>query len=102
MRIIQGDYGFDLNFTITDSDGSALDLTNATITFKMALPRAVTSKVSGACTIDIAASGTCHYTLASGDTDTVGIYDWEVQCAYSTKVVTAKGSEQIEIKAELP
>ena len=35
-NLYKNDYGFDLDFTLKDSDGAALDLTNATaVTFKM-------------------------------------------------------------------
>jgi len=102
MRVVQDDYGYDLNFTITDSSGSALDLTDGTITFKMALNDATSSTVSGTCSPTVAASGTCYYTVQDGDMDTVGIYDWEVQVVYDTKTVTAKGTEQIEVIPQMP
>jgi len=102
MDLIQGDYGFDLNFTITDSNSSALDLTNSSIKFKMAKVGASTSTVDGTCTIDDASSGTCHYTVQSGDLSETGSYKWEVEVTYTGKIVTAKQAEGIIILAEKP
>jgi hypothetical protein len=102
MEITQGDYGFDLNFTLTGSDGTALNLTGATsVKFKMALIGTNTNKVNAECTVDVAASGTCHYTMVSGDTDTIGDYNWEIQVTYATKLVTAKMGETISIVSQL-
>lgn len=102
MKVIEGDYGYDLNFTITDSSSNALDLTDSTITLKVARANSTSNLFTGTCTNVVAASGTCKYTVEDGDMATQGIYDWELQVAYSTKIVTAKGSEQIEILKQLP
>lgn len=94
MNIVQGDYGFDLNFTLTE-DGAAMDLTSATVTFKMG------TIIDEECVIDSEAGGTCHYTIANGDTDTIGDFSWELEVAYAGKVITAKGSDYIHIISQL-
>lgn len=101
--IRKGDYGHNLNFTVTESDGTtAVDLTDATIVFKMARHRATTNKIESDCTITVAADGTCYYTLVLGDTDTAGVYRAELQLTWATpKVLTAK-LETIKIVADLP
>ena len=98
VDIIQGDYGSDLDFTITDSDSTALNLSSNTgIIFRMRNKTGKTTNIAGACVVDSEANGTCHYTLADGDTDTVGEYEWEVEVSYENKVLTSKGSENIVI-----
>lgn len=80
--IVRNDSGFPLDFTVQDSDGTAIDLTDSTILFKMAIPFASTNKINSACTITVAADGTCRYVAQSGDFDTNGIYEVELQITY--------------------
>ena len=76
--IPKGTYGVNLHFVVYDNDGTVHDLTDLTVTFKV-WKQGQTAIVSGTCTIDVAASGTCHYTIADGDFDTVGQYLWELE-----------------------
>lgn len=106
-ELIRNDKLFDLDFTITDSDGSAVDLTGSLITFKMALQGATTSKVSSSSvTIIGATSGTCTYTVQAGDLDTVGLYNAELQIRYSTTTTDAKtitaSLDNIKVIEDLP
>ena len=70
IEVTQGSYGYSLNFTIKDSEGNSKDLTGYTIYFKV-WKKDGTVKVNGTCTTDDAVSGTCHYTVQSGDFDTL-------------------------------
>ena len=101
QTITKGDYGYDLNFTVVDSDGTAVNLTSSTITFKMALPDSTTAFLSEEATIVGAEAGTCKYTVADGDMDTAGTYNAELQIAWSGKVQTATMAD-IEIVEDLP
>ena len=75
ITITKGDYGYNQGFTIYDADESAYDLTDYTITLKVWSPgTSSTLLIDSACTIDVAASGTCHYVVKSGDFDTVGMF----------------------------
>jgi hypothetical protein len=68
LTVSQNDKGFYLSFTITDSAGTAYNLTGYTITLKVWEEGAtgVTSLiVNGVCEIVVAASGTCRYLLTS-------------------------------------
>jgi hypothetical protein len=80
LTVPKGDYGYNLNFTVKKADDTAFPLTGYTITLKMWKPGVPgTILTSGACVIDVAASGTCHRVVASGDFDTVGQYYAELE-----------------------
>ena len=83
--IYKGDYGYELSFTIQDSSGTRLDLTSGTILFKAGIVNSGSTTFSGLCVPDIAISGTCHYTLTSGLTNTIGVYDAQLNISYPTK-----------------
>ena len=76
----KSDYGFDLNFTVYDSDGTVRDLTDYTVSLKVWDARDPdTLIVDEECTVDVAASGTCHYTVQDGDFDTKKEYHYELE-----------------------
>jgi len=80
ISIPKGTYGIDINFTVYNNDGTAYNLTGLTVklhVWKAGIPG--TLIVDGSCTLVVAASGTCKYTVASGDFDTVGVYLWELE-----------------------
>ena len=80
VTVKKSDYGYDLNFTVKDADGTARAITDYTVTLKVWLARdPATLIVDGACTPDVAASGTCHYTVADGDFDTKREYQYELE-----------------------
>lgn len=85
LKIAQNDCGRPLAFTLYESDGvTPKNLSGYTVTFKVwssGVPS--TLILSGACTVDIAANGTCHYTPAAGDFPTVGVYNAECELTAS-------------------
>ena len=106
-ELIRNDKLFSLEFTVTDSDSNVVDLTGAVVRFKMALQGASTSKVSStSVSITTATSGICSYTVQSGDLDTVGLYNAELQIVYSTTTTEAKTItatlDNIRIVEDLP
>ena len=66
IKLTKNDTLFDLNFTVKDSDGAALDLTGYTVTFNLS-DKNFKNKISGACTVDDAAAGLCHYEIQAGE-----------------------------------
>lgn len=89
--VTENDYGNDitLHCRINTTD---FDLTGYTCTFTMIKRGATTAKVSKqSCTITSATEGECTYTWASGNLDTVGTYDAEVECTKTGVVQTFKG-----------
>ena len=103
ITVYEGDYGYDLQFTITDVDGDAFNLTGATVKFKMALPNSTTLKIDGECDIVVAGSGTCAYTTSSEDFDTSGTYDAELEITYTSpaKIYTIQGIT-VNVVSDLP
>jgi hypothetical protein len=104
VELIRNDKTFPLSFTVTDSDGAVVDLTGAQITFKMALQGATTTKVaSTSVSIIVATSGTCSYTVASTDLDTIGLYNAELTLNYTTtgRLLTVQ-LDSIKVVEDLP
>lgn len=60
--------------TLTDATGAAIDLTGATVTFRMAAPGSDTLKVNAAATVTNPTLGQVAYAWTAADTDTPGYY----------------------------
>lgn len=91
LTIPKGDKGYYLNFTVKDNSGTAYDLTDYTITLKVwSINAPDTLLVSGACSIVVAASGTCRYNVADGDFDTEGTYMLELELTKSGVIESTK------------
>lgn len=69
-KIPLGNFGDDFNFTIQDSTGTALNITGTTPKFTLYREGAQHELIQAMqkdCTIDVGASGTCHYTVQQSD-----------------------------------
>ena len=98
LRIPQGDKGFNLAFTVKNSAGTAYNLDGYTVTlnvWKAGIPG--TLILAEACTIDVAASGTCHYVVQSGDFDIRGKYKMELEL---TKTGITESTENYDLTIE--
>jgi hypothetical protein len=83
LTVPKGDYGYDINFTVKDADAVAYNLTGYTITLKVWSKGVAGLLLSGACTIVVAASGTCKYSVAAGNFSVAGTYDAELELTKS-------------------
>jgi hypothetical protein len=98
ISVQKDDYGYNLSWTAYDNDGSARNLTGQTITLKVWSPNIPgTLLVEGECTIDVAASGTYHYSVQDGDFDTVGSYLYDTEST-SSGVVESINSGWITVR----
>lgn len=102
--LVQNDDKPDLIFTVTDSAGSAVNLTSSSVDFHFRELGSSALKNTGhtTCTITDAANGICKYEWATGDLDTIGIFEGELQVTYpTTKVQTVYTKFDFEIREEL-
>ncbi len=76
IDITQGDYGYNLNFTVTKADGTVRVITDYTVTLIVWVPGTPETNLltNGACAPDVPASGTCHYEIKDGDFDDAGYF----------------------------
>jgi hypothetical protein len=75
-EVNQGNYGYDIDFTV-NKKGSPKDLTDHTVTLKVWNDDGL--HLSGGCTLVVAASGKCKYTVQDGDFDDLEEYNWLLQ-----------------------
>ena len=103
QKLYQGDFGFNLNFTLKDADGDAIDLTNATsVDFKLIKKDGTVLKTSGACTINEPKTlGTCFYAVLATDFDEVGEFTYQIQITTATSITTCEPQETINILRKL-
>ena len=90
MEIREDDYGYNINFTVKQSDGTAFDLTGYTVNFQVVESNSRRNIVDGACVLVTEADGTCKYTVVSGDFPKGGNYIGGLELTISGKVFTTK------------
>jgi len=98
LTVIKGKYGYNINLTIQNADASVFVLTGYTITFKQWVEHSPGNLLlSGACTIDVAASGTCHYAVVAGNFGRAGIFKGIIELTKSG-IEDATDTFDIEVK----
>lgn len=103
LNVVQNDKLYDIEFTLTDNTGVAIDLTgNTQILFKAQLQTANVLKFSGAMTVVSAQAGTCKYTVQATNFDTAGVYYVEIEVTYNDGKVISFTDFLINVKGELP
>lgn len=96
-QVVAGDYGYEIVMTITEND-SGLNLDNATNIIFTATGRNTGEVVTGAAAY--ISANNFGYTVASGDFDTVDVYDvelsfvntspaWKITATFGTMKVIA-------------
>ena len=79
-----GDVGTIYTFTLTDSDGTAIDLSGKTVTLRYdSYPTASGSATSRTLTVSDAANGVCTWTTISGDTTAAGYFQFNIRATSS-------------------
>jgi hypothetical protein len=102
IPVIKGDKAYEINFTLQDFNGVAVNLTGATLKLKVQKPGAAALKFTGDMTIVSAAAGTCKYTVAEGNFDTAGAYDAEIEATFANGQVITYSDIVIKVKSDLP
>lgn len=101
IEIVEGDKAYDLNFTLQDYNGNAINLSGSTLSLKVQKEHETTLKFTGSMTIVSAANGTCKYTVQETDFDAPGTYDAEIEITNGTQIVTYSNIK-IYVKPQLP
>lgn len=83
INVVVGDKNYDLNFVLTDAQGNAVDLTNATLAFKAQLLSDLSISSSEAMTITDATTGACKFTVQPGDFSIAGEYNCQIVVTFS-------------------
>lgn len=90
LRAKVGDKGYPLYFTLLKYDGTAFDLTDYTVTFKMwEKGHANVLIASGACVKTAPVTGVCYYLVGATDFVSQGLYEIELEL---TKVGVVENS----------
>jgi hypothetical protein len=100
---VQNDDKPDLLFVVKDSAGDPVNLTGSTVDFHFREQGTSVLKNAGhtACTPTDEGNGEYKYEWATGDLDTVGIFEGELQVTYvNTKVQTVYAKYDFEIREE--
>lgn len=98
FTIKQGDTLPALNASLEDSSGNPVDLTGATILFRMRKVGAAALTVEAAAVIVSATGGTVRYNWQTGDTATPGSYEAEFRCTLPSGIETVPNANNIGIE----
>lgn len=101
IEIVEGDAAFDLNFTLQDYNGNAINLTDCTLVLKVQKEHDTSLKFSGSMSIVSAVAGTCKYTVQSGNFDSPGKYDAEIEITNGSQTITYSNIK-IFVSPQLP
>lgn len=105
QQIVQNDYGYNIPFTLEDGNGNAVNLTGATLSFKVQSaqdPNQTLLTQTGVMTIDSPTAGTCHYTPAVGDFPNPGTFIAAITATWSSSEVLTWSGIQIVVIPALP
>ncbi len=100
----QNDYGYQLPFTLQDGNGNPVNLTGASLVLDVQYSQdnSGTLLFSGAMAIDSASTGTCHYTVGSGDFPTAGTFLAQVTATWPSSEVLTWSGITIIVEPKLP
>lgn len=103
ISIVQGDFGFNWNFTLTDANENPVSLIGATsITFDCQLDSDSAVYFTGAMTTISAADGTCRYTPQATDFQVAGTYKAQIKVAYGSGEIISFSGLTIEVEPKIP
>jgi hypothetical protein len=93
IQIVQGNYGYNIPFTLEDGNGNALNLSGATLLLNVQSAQDATQTLlfSHAMSVDSASAGTCHYAVVTGDFPNPGTYLAEIVVTFAAGPVSYPG-----------
>jgi hypothetical protein len=100
----QGDYGYELPFTLEDGNGNPVDITSAVLVINVqdSQDPSQTDLFSGSMTVDSGPAGTCHYTVAQGDFPTPGTFIAQITATWSSTQVLTWSGITIVVRPKVP
>lgn len=100
FHIKKGDLRPTLRITVKDGNGDAINLTGATVTFRMRAKTAAAGvyKVNAAATLVDAVNGVVEYIWAGSDTDTAGLYYAEFRVVLLGNQQTTPNDRHLEVQ----
>lgn len=103
ITVVQGNEGYMLSFSLTDSSGAVVNLTGATVTFHAQLASNPAVQFSESMSVISAASGLCQYTVQATDFEVAGTYNCQIAVYYSsiTELITFTGIT-VQVESSIP
>ena len=100
----QNDYGFELPFTLQDSNGNPVDITLASLSISVqdSQDPTQTDLVTGPVAVDVGAADTCHYTVAQGDFPYNGTFVAQIIASWSQNITLTWSGITIIVRPKLP
>ncbi|MCK5018095.1 MAG: BppU family phage baseplate upper protein [Candidatus Peribacteraceae bacterium] len=102
MRFVKGDHTNTIQWTCTDEEGAAINLTNvSTITVKIGRIGESTNLIEKAGTVTDATAGEAQFVFADGDLDTAGYFDAVIVLDYNTGAQKTLRNISVQILPEM-
>lgn len=104
IRVVQNDELYEIQFTLKEYDGTALDLTDvSSIKLKVAAVGGTALELTGTCTKQSPyTNGICTYEVQNGELATVGRYHAEIELTYSGGKIWTSERFDILVEKDLP
>jgi hypothetical protein len=104
LSLVQNDYGYQIPFVLEDANGNAVNLNGASVALKIQSAQDPTDtlvSLGGVMSVDNAAGGTCHYSVAEEDFTSPGTFLAQLSVTYGNETISW-GGFQIVVLAALP
>lgn len=102
LTVIQGDFGFQWNFTLVDAVQAPVNLTGTSLLFKTQLISDSAVQSSAGMVIDSPTTGTCHYIAQANDFIVAGTYTAQVKVMSGNTELFGFNCITINVKPSLP
>jgi hypothetical protein len=104
QTVTQGDYGYNLSFTLEDGNGNAVDITSASLVINVqdSQDPSGTLLFTGSMAIDSGPAGTCHYTVASGNFPSTGTFIAQIVATWSPSQQLTWNGVKLIVEPALP
>lgn len=102
IRIYQYDHGYDIEFNLTNPDGTPADLTDSTAYFLVQRPDEGVNHIEAEMTIVSADEGNCKYTVQENDFEDSGVCYAQVRVDFDDGKVVTYGDFTISVLPALP